>query len=203
MGKTIVSWSPVEGQGATTSHTIALASILSLNVGHRSLLTHTQLAPSAMEEMYRQKKTDDFDDGGIDGLERLVKSKLLKSDDVPAYTNTIYKSHLDFLAGKNSNQQSEGDSQILNTILRAACEQYDFIWIDAEAGVNSLKTRDLLAKADLVLVNLPQNKHIIKQFMEALPTELQDKPYFILLSQYDEKASYTLRNIKRQHHCWG
>ncbi|WP_338657275.1 hypothetical protein V6B14_22260 (plasmid) [Sporosarcina psychrophila] len=200
MGKTIVCWSPVHGQGATTSNTVALASVLALDQPYRTLLTHTQLSYSTMEGMFSKGKKQVFDDGGMVALERLVKSKLLKPDDVPAYTETIYKSRLDFLPGGNVSVETKDIEQVLFTILRAAQQQYDLIWIDAHSGTANKSTSTLLKQADLVIVNLPQNKFIIEQFYnpETFPEELKDKPYIVVISQYDNKASYSLRNLKRQ-----
>lgn len=195
MGKTIVSWSPVAGQGATTSNTVGLASVMALENAHRSLLATTQLTTNAAG-LSRKSKASVFDDSGIDGLERLIKSKLLKPNDIQVYTDTIYKSSLDYLPGRMSGREKD---EVLNVILHIAKEQYDFIWIDAESGITSSQTQDLLTKADLILISLPQNSHVIENFMANIPKQLQDKPYFILVSQYDEKASYSLRNIKRQN----
>lgn len=199
MGKTIVSWSPVMGQGSTSANTIGLASVMSLEKVHRSLLAIMQLTANPMEGFGRKTTTSEFDDSGIIGLERLVKSKLLKPDDVPAYTETIYKSHLDFLKGKKGKQLDDENLDVLSVILRFAREHYDFTWIDAESGIASEKTLELLTNADLVLINLPQSRHVIENFLSAVPNQLQNQPYIIILSQYDDKSNYSLRNIKRQN----
>lgn len=200
MGNIIVSWSPVHGQSATTSNVVALASAMSLRESYRSLLTHTQLSYSTMEAMYAKNNTS-FNDSGLLALERLVKSNLLKADAIRDYTETVYKDRLDFLSGKKDGLEGgEEKEQLLQAILKTAKEKYDFLWIDAHSGVRSQMSKEILEQADLVLVNLPQNKFILERFFNGtdFPKQLEGKPYIILISKYDDKSGFSLRNIKRQ-----
>lgn len=199
MGNTIVNWSPIHGQGATTSNTVALASVFALEQPYRSLLTHTQASYSTMETMYEKGDNGAFQDSGVQALERLVKSNMLKPEAVSDYTETIYKASLDFLPASRESKDEKETERLIKTILKAASARYDFLWIDAHSGTANSRTTEMLKQADLVLVHLPQNKFILEQFFRGgMPEELQGKPYFIVLSQYDEDAGYSLRNIKRQ-----
>ncbi|MEK4487999.1 hypothetical protein MHH81_21045 [Psychrobacillus sp. FSL H8-0484] len=199
MGKSIVSWSPVHGQSATTSNTVALASMFSLDGHNHSLLTHTQLTYSTLEYLF-QSDNPGFDDGGMEALERLVKSKLLKSEAIPDYAITIYKNRLDLLLGSNKawDNSVEAD-RLLRSVLNVAATHYNTLWIDAHSGTFNHTSKSLFKDADLVLVNLPQNKYIIESFFngESFPEELKGKPYVVLISTYDENASFSIRNIKR------
>jgi len=203
MGKTVVSWSPVHGQSGTTANTVSLASMFSLDNPTRSLLTHAQLSLSSLEFLFRKgNKEDRFNDEGMEALERLVKSKLLKADAIPDYTKTIYKNRLDLLSGNHKVHEDPSYSEtVLRTILSVANDHYDLLWIDAHSGIHNQATRVLLEEADLVLVNLPQNRFVIERFFsgEDFPEALKDKPYVVLISMYDEEAAYSLRTIKRTH----
>lgn len=202
MGSQIVSWSPVHGQSATTSNTVALASLFALEQSYHSLITHTQLTFSTLEFLYTQGERAGFDDGGMEALERLVKSKLLKADAIGDYTDKIYSKRLDLLVGSKKEWESPEESdKFLRAILKVAKDHYDAIWIDAHSGTFNQTSRVLLKDADLVLVNLPQNKYVIDKFFsgETFPNELKDKPCIILISNYDEEATYSIRNIKRSH----
>ncbi|MGN7403189.1 hypothetical protein ACTHO0_25380 [Cytobacillus praedii] len=200
MGKTVVSWSTVHGQSGTTANTVALASMFGLDYPFRSLLTHTQLTFSTLESLYSKgQRAKGFEDAGMEALERLVKSKLLKPDAVSDYTDTIYKNRLDLLFGNQQERDAEDSDHILRSILQVAKNYYDVLWIDAHSGVHNATTRTLLKDADLVLVNLPQNRYVIERFISGqdFPEELKDKPYIILISMYDESSAYSLKNIKR------
>lgn len=200
MGNIIVSWSPVTGQSASTSNTIAVASTMALHQSYKSLLTHTQRSTSVLDELYGKGDSDVFQDSGLTALERLVKSNLLKPDAIADYTETVYKDRLDFLSGSQRGDSEESSEMIIKTILRQAKEKYEFVWIDAQSGTDHPLTNDILNQADLILVNLPQNRFALERFFNKtdFPEAFQEKPYFILISPYDKNAGFSLRNIKRQ-----
>lgn len=204
MGKIIAFWSPIHGQGGTTANTAAIASLFSLEQSSYSLLTHTQLTYSPLDSYYsKEKRAVGFDNAGMQALERKVKSNLLNPEDIPDYTDTIYKRKLDLLIGslKENENSAEDNLRTLSKILFAARNHYDTIWVDAHAGVQDHTTKIVLDTADLVVVCLPQNKYVIDRYFagDYLPTELKNKPHIILISRYDENSSLTIRNIKRAH----
>lgn len=202
MGKIVVSWSTVHGQSGTTANAVALSALFALEQPYRSLLTHTQHEYMNLESLFvKEQRASGFDDGGMAALERLVKSKMLKPEAVSDYTDTIYKGRLDLLVGNPKGEDSlEETDHTLRTILQVAKHHYDVLWIDSHSGVKRPATRTLLQDADLVIVNLPQNRYILERFFSGqdFPEELKDKPYMVLISMYDEKAAYSVRNIKRK-----
>ncbi|MEX3624887.1 hypothetical protein [Viridibacillus arvi] len=198
MGKTIVSWSPIHGQGATTSNTVSLASVFSLEHKRRSLLTHTQLSYSSMESLFGKKRIGEgFEQTGISALERLMKSQLLKSDAVIDYTETIYQDRLDMLGGSSKG----AETGLLEAVLHVTKDIYDSVWIDAHSGLRTPTTLAVLKSADLVLVNLPQNRFVLDEFFsgDGIPEVLKNKPYIILISEYDADLELSIRKIKRQY----
>lgn len=201
MGKIIVSWSPINGQGATTSNIAALASHFALTNEFHSLVTHTNLNFSSLEQLFGkvQSKSKGFEDTGLAALERLVKSNLIKTEAVTDYTETIFAGNLDLLGGfQNEREKSENLVETLLDILHPA---YDVIWIDAHSGNDSETTKKILAKADLILINLPQNRFVLDKFYsgEDYPSELNGKNCIVLLSQYNEDQQFSLRKIKRKY----
>lgn len=200
MGKTVVSWSPVHGQAATTSNVAALAAHFALTYSHKSLITHTQLTYSTLEALFRKEMTDSRGfDSGIEALERLAKSSLLKPDAVRDYTETVYKDRLDLLGGTQN--QSLETPLLLEMILNVAESAYDIVWIDAHSGTRSNTSKRLLRKADLVIVNLPQNRYVLDQFFsgDGFPEELKNKEIIILISQYDSQVKPGIRKIRSKY----
>ncbi|MFY0519313.1 hypothetical protein ACOMCU_16020 [Lysinibacillus sp. UGB7] len=200
MGKTIVSWSPVHGQAATTSNVAALAAHFGLKYTHQSLITHTQLTHSTLETLFGKEMTTSRGfDSGIEALERLTKSNLLKADAVRDYTETVYKGRLDLLGGTQN--QSLETPQLLEVLLSVTEDAYDLVWIDAHSGTRSNTSRRLLNKADIVIVNLPQNRYVLEQFFsgEGFPNELKEKEIIILISQYDKHVKPGIQKIKSKY----
>ena len=200
MGKTIVSWSPVHGQAATTSNVVALAAHFALTYTHQSLITHTQLTYSTLESLFGKEMTTSRGfDSGIEALERLAKSNYLKADAVRDYTETVYKGRLDLLGGTQN--QSLETPQLLEVLLKVTEDAYDLVWVDAHSGTRSNTSKRLLKKADLVIVNLPQNRYVIEQFFsgEGFPPELREKEIIILISQYDKNVKPGISRIKSKY----
>ncbi|SCX63193.1 hypothetical protein [Lysinibacillus fusiformis] len=200
MGKTIVSWSPVHGQAATTSNVAALAAHFALIYTHQSLITHTQLTYSSLESLFKKEMTDSRGfDSGIEALERLAQSSLLKPDAVRDYTETVYKNRLDLLGGTQN--QSLETPHLLEILLKVAESAYDIVWIDAHSGTRSNTSKRLLKKADLVIVNLPQNRFVLDQFFsgEGIPEELKNKDFIVLISQYDQHVKPGIQKIKSKY----
>lgn len=195
MGKTIVGWSPVQGQGCT-SNIAALAAVFALNYQVNTLVTHTQFTESILEEMFNKAHKMVGIDSGLKNLERLAKSNSLKPEAVIDYTETIYNNRLDILGGS---QTYQGDKTILQTLLHSTKEAYDLVWIDTATGALDELTESVLKVADVVLVTLPQNKFILDRFLTQkinYPTFLDEKNVVFLIGSYDAEAALNVRKIK-------
>lgn len=199
MGKTVVSWAPIHGQSATTSNISSLAATFAMTYPQTNLITHTQLTFSSMESLFGKELIEaGFEDSGLAALERLAKSSLLKPEAVMDYTEAIYQNRLDILGGRKTD--SEHDS-IMEMLLAITKDAYDLVWVDAHSGTRNNLTNRLLEQADLVLVNLPQNRYVLDRFFkgEDFPEELKDKKFVLLISSYDESSSFSIRKIKRRY----
>ncbi|MGE7843535.1 hypothetical protein ACQKNX_22500 [Lysinibacillus sp. NPDC093712] len=195
MGKTIVTWSPVQGQGCT-SNTAALAAVFALNYQVQTLITHTQFSESILEEIFNKAHKMVGFDSGLKALERLAKSNLIKPDAVIDYTETIYNNRLDILGGS---QTYQGDTAILQSLLHVTRDAYDLVWIDTATGTPDELTESVLKAADVVLVTLPQNKFILDRFFiqkKDYPTFLDGKNVVYLIGTYDSEAALNVRKIK-------
>lgn len=199
MGKIIVSWSPVHGQSATTSNIAALASMFALKYQAKNLITHTQLTYSSLEALFGKELSEEgFMFSGMAALERLAKSDLLKAEAVMDYTETVFNGRLDILGGMNKNQIDQNLIELLVSIFKDA---YDLVWIDAHSGTRNSLTLKLLQSADIVLINLPQNRFILDHFFngEDFPEVLREKEVIVLIGAYDEDSTFTVRKIKRRY----
>lgn len=200
MGNLIVSWSPVRGQGSSTL-TFSLASMLALDTTHKVLFTHAQKSKSILDVLFETSDKNDIADNGMEGLERLVKSNRLKTESVPDYAENIYLGKLDYLQSGFSNTRSDSENiTFLFSVLKASLQAYEMVFVDLECGTDSVATKELVKQADVVLVNLPQNRYVVEQFTsgELMLDELRERDYFVVINQYDKNATYSIRNIKRQ-----
>lgn len=200
MGSLIVTWSPIAGQGGSSTLTSSLASIMSLETSKKVLFTHAKQAKTVLDTIYKTSESD-LTRGGMEGLERLVKSKMLQPESIPDYTEPIYIGKLDYLqSGYNEEISERENTARLFAVLRAALESFDVVFANVGSGIDSIATQELLKQADIVLVNLPQNRYVVEKFFngELMPEELKNRLYYVVVTNYDPKATYSVRNIKRK-----
>ena len=200
MGNLIVSWSPVPGQGASTL-TLSLASMLALDTTHTVMFTHAHNSQTLLDRLFTTTNENNVADNGMEGLERLVKSNLLKAESVPDYSEKIYLRKLDYLQGGLNEERSDiENTAFLLSVLKASLQAYDLIFVDLESGVDAITTRELIKQADVVIVSLPQNRYVVENFVngDSIPDELRERDYFVVINQYDNDATFSLRNIRRQ-----
>jgi len=202
-------WGTVHGQASTTSNVIAAASILALEYNLKTMITQTQWSHSTLESSFIKANRKDglltFSDTGIDALERLARSNRLTAEKVSDYTVSVLKERLDLLVGssKPSISMFEDIGDVLDIIFSVAKEYYDLCLIDVHSGTQNEVTKKVLNESDLIVVNLNQNIHVLERFFnrEDYLDVLDEKPYVIVLSQYDHKSQYTVKNIKRRFKC--
>lgn len=204
----IAFFSTWHGRG-TTTNSIVTAINLAINYNAKILLTHSQYTRSSMEHafMIEDKHESDnilnFNDTGIDSIERLVKSRQLKSEDFSDYTLSFIENRLELLVGSkksNINLFSEDIDRTILDILNKADKHYDFTIIDVNSGHEDVITNKIISDCDLVVYNVDQNEKIIKDFFKKDINKLDKKKLLILLSRYDENikcsAGFINNNFK-------
>lgn len=206
---TVAFWSPVHGQAGNTANLIATSSMLAVEHNNRTMVTQTQLSHSTLESAFTKRTTKgdllNFSDTGIDALERLARSKRLTDEKVSDYTISVINGRLELLVGssKPSKTMYENIDSVLDTIFTVSSKFYDFCMVDVHSGTQNKMTRRVLDEADLIVVNLNQNVHVLDRFFnkEDWIEVLDEKPYVIVLSQYDPNSHYSVKNIQRKYKC--
>lgn len=198
----IAFFSTWHGRG-TTTNAIVTAVNLALNYEVKVLLTHSQYTRSNLEDAFlgeRQKNNMlDFNDTGIDSIERLVKSRLLKAEDFPDYTMSFIEDRLDLLVGSqksNVNLFSKDINDTVLDILNKSDEHYDFTIIDVNSGFTNTVTKKIIDNSDLVVCCLDQNEKIIKDFFEKDIKKLNEEKLLVVLGRYDENVKCSARYVE-------
>ncbi|MGG3806078.1 hypothetical protein [Metabacillus fastidiosus] len=206
---TVAFWGPVHGQVANTSNLVAASSILAIEEDVRVMITQTQLAHSTLESAFLKDQDEGdllaFSDTGLDALERLARSKRLTPEKVADYTIPVLHNRLELLLGsaRPKNLLQENTNSVLDTIFTVAKKHYDYCFIDVHSGTRNSMTNRVLEEADMIVVNLNQNIQLLNRFFskEDWLEALDNKPYVIVLSQYDPNSQYSVKNIKRRYNC--
>lgn len=196
----IVNWSPVKGYSGATSNMLAVVSVLSIEESYNSLLIDmNRVKSTANSLMDRGVKGVDYDNGFL-AIKRLVKSNLLTAANLENCTETVYKGRLDYLPCARTGMSEEETEQMDEIVLGTSLGIYDLVWVDVDSGDSDAATRRILEGADIVLVNLPQDKHVIEHFYasDQYTRELEGKSYIIVIGKYNSTIKYSLRSVRRE-----
>lgn len=201
----IAFWSNYHGQAGVTSNTIATAIYIAMNYDFKILLTHTQYSKSNMESAFfsdsENKSSINFDDIGIDSIERLCKSGKLSSNEFSSYTKTLIDNRLDILTGSSKCKKElfEDMSNSIIKILNCANEAYDLVLVDLNSGIENDITNKVLKQSDIIIVNLSQNERVIREYFnkKELNEVLKGKKTIIALGRYDFNSKCSSKYVKK------
>lgn len=198
----IAFFSTWHGRGTTTD-AIVTALNLAINYEAKILLTHSQYTRSSLEDAFIGEKQKNgvlnFNDTGIDSIERLAKSRQLKAKDFPDYTMSLIENRMDLLIGSKKSNVNLFLEDIDNTvvdILNEADKYYDFVIIDVNSGFKNKITEKIIDSSDLIVCCLDQNEKIIKDFFEKDIKKLNEEKILVVLSRYDENIKCSARYIE-------
>lgn len=207
----VAFWGNAHGQVATTANVVASATMIGLEYSLRTLVAHTHWSRSTLESAFlkhfagREDSMLTFADTGLDALERLARSGRLTPEIIQDYTNPVLKDRLDLLTGTTKPDESmfETINEVLQSIFFAAKQFYNLTLLDLNSGQQNQLSMTMLEASDLIVVNLNQNINLLERFFskEDWPDVLNEKPYLLVLGQYDPASKYSATNIARRFRC--
>ncbi len=199
----IAFWSPVPGQSGVTSNMLAVAVMSSMILKKSTLLLHNHFYDKSLERAVFGKDTgiDMFADIGLDSLSRNIKISELNEDIINNSSISLYNNRIHILPGttkENKNLFESELSQNLPSIINSINKFYDLVFMDLVPGSEATSKR-MKEDADLIVVNLPQNKNVIDDYLSKyhLP---KDKTVY-LIGKYNGNSRYNLTNLERSYHC--
>lgn len=191
----------MHGQTGTTSNLLAIAVTSTIIYKYKNMVTQTHFNLNNLEAPLLSTSNNDskeyFMDIGIDALARSLKSSYLDSTVIENCTISLLHKQLSLLPGttKNNKDIYEFDmSKTILSILNAAANCHDIIFIDTNSGRNDL-TMKILNNADIIVVNLSQNKNIMDDFTSNY--NFNDKKIFYLIGNYDPNSKYNYNNLRK------
>ena len=197
----IVFWSNVHGQSGTSSNMLAVAMMNDLMYGNRSILLQTQFEMNQLEiplltERHREQIRNY--NIGVDRLIQGIRSGMNAKQLLTSSCISLSKQCIDFLPSTNSKYREvyeKGMKENFKGILELAEACYEFVFIDASAGMNEF-VEMIWDEADLIIINLCQNKRVLEDFFLRYHVNL-DKMLF-LLGNYDSSSEWNLKNILKR-----
>lgn len=199
----IAFWAPFGGAGAT-ANMLAVSIAIADREESGVLMTETGDGTRYSGLMQGKAKSRNYvsDESGIDGVIRYFKAGMVTRQIMENCTIDL-AGRLSLLTGTGPGTRLSTDSdnlrRMVSKIIDIAQDYYDFVMIDTDSGYSqtSLST---LADADIVVVNLRQNKHMLDAlFHNEDFLKLDESKLFYLFGSYDPNSKYNLGNLRRMY----
>lgn len=197
----IVFWSNVHGQSGTSSNMLAVAMMNDLVYGNRSILLQTQFEMNQLEipllSESRREQIRNYNIG-VDRLIQGIRSGMNAKQLLTSSCITLSKQCIDFLPSTNSKYREIYEKEIkenFKEILALAEACYEFVFIDASAGMNDF-VEMIWDEADVIIINLCQNKRVLEDFF--LRYEVNFDKMLFLLGNYDAHSEWNVKNILKR-----
>ena len=204
MGRVIAFWSPIHRQGATSTTAALIASFIAEKIGNEKdggkvLVMSNELFGSFTAGDYLT--SEDMPDGLTEVVVLSNCGNLKTYEDI--YNNTFSGvENLDILSNnkKNSSLTSSDIEKEIKNILNVAKTGYKYIIVDCVAGKHDIATLSILKRCDIIVVCMPQDRHIIDNWIRKISNvylpECEHKPTVMVLEQY-----YDYRHISYDRLC--
>lgn len=194
----VIFWGNVHGQSGTSSNMLATAMMNDLLFRTKSILLQTEfdmneLEISLLPESFRKQiQTYPI---GMDRLIQGIRSGMNAKQLLVSSCITLSKQCIDFLPGTNTKYREIYEEQIKNNfcqILSLAQQCYEMVFVDVSVGKPELMEA-VVKQADIVVVNLCQNRRVIEEFFHRYEDDEQKVVY--LIGNYDPYSELNVKAI--------
>lgn len=204
----IVYWSPLHGQCQTSNlHITGL--IMSLLHKKRILMMETQFSMNNLEgplvgkklEPFSKEDSSIFQEIGIDAAVMYSRMNMLIGDTLERCCMTFPGSSLLLLPGTETKNRETFERDISSSVccmIGQAEEYVDIVMMDINSGNNELSYK-LMSSANLIIVNLTQQRHVLNRFFSEYGVSLNGKNVFYLFGNYDKNSGYNIINCRRKY----
>ena len=194
----IIFWSNVHGQSGTSSNMLATAMMNDLLFRNKSILLQTEFDMNELEipllTENRRQQIRNYN-VGVDRLIQGIRSGMNAKQLLTSSCITLAKQCIDFLPGTNAKYRDLYEQEIKTTfreILSLAEACYEMVFVDVSTGQKDLMDT-IWQEADVIIVNLCQNKRVIEDFFERFPVDYQKMLF--LIGNYDPYSENNLKNL--------
>ncbi|MRN53053.1 hypothetical protein [Paenibacillus monticola] len=199
----VAFWGPAHGQGRTTSNMAAIATTIALDNHIRVLMTHTHLEQGALEYVFAQTRPpaqSTRTSGGMDAIERLVQCGMLTPEGIRDHAESILKDRLEMLGGSTS-KEGQATKLLLPHIFKDYRRFYDLMFVDISSEDNLEVISLVMEQADLVVVNLNQNRVNLDSYFSKNNTVPipAGKPVLYCLGSYESSSRLNKDRIIKQY----
>ena len=191
-------WSNVHGQTGTTGNAVAVANMDTLITKKKNAILQSHYELNTLVESMIGKAIDCYDIG-IDELARSIKSAQLDERTIDNASISLMDRKLNLVLGTSKNNRELYHREMnddFNRIVDDMQKYHRNVFIDTCSGNNELSA-SIRNNADLVVVNLSQNKQIINGYFDHYNID-QEKAIY-LIGNYNCNSRYNVKNLIRMY----
>lgn len=203
----VAFWSLYHGQACTTANLLATTLASSLALNNKCLVTQTHYKLNNLDfpligKNQELNESEFYRDLGIDALMRRAKAEPISSDIIRECSiDIIDNNRLNLLIGTKQQDRQTYENQfglMLEGVLRKANKFYDYVMVDTNSGYDPI-TQNILKAADIIVINVTQNKHILDEFIENHKDRIDMNKVVFIFGKYDRNSRYNLKNLRRMY----
>lgn len=192
------------GHLGTAEIAVSLAVMTAMDYRVRILLGQTGKQRSGIDEAFKSNTMmgasfPKFQESGMDALLRMSASNLLSKNNISDYTVPLIQDRLDWACGPEYGEAglTRYKHHSLQQLIHLSNEYYDLVLMDTPLAQMAKNSQDLL------IVVLRQNIRQLEMFFEESTHNplLLNRPYIIVLQNYDSEQYCSISNIRRRFGC--
>lgn len=203
----VAFWSSARQCGVTSNlAAISVASVIKFQ--HKILALENHLCPNNLgcaylgrgkADMVAEVGSNYYEGGGSEGLIRRIYRSTNNYYNLEPYLNEIIDNHLYYMP-----QGQVIHSDLFDYELNQSIEPFfnlidnfsDITFIDT-ASSNSLSSKTIIEEADLIVINLYQDKRILEDFFSGYSSHISKA--IILISKYSSNSLLSIKRISKMY----
>ena len=208
----VTFWSNGEKQTGKTLSMIAIATYMAIEHNYKILVISTGYKDETLDRCFwkedRKKKnrglfgpnTNVAMESGLVGLEKLMRSNKLSTENITNYTKIVFKGRLEILQNfKGEKEEYDRLKKIYPDIINLANRHYDLVFVDVDKELDKDISEKIINNSNLIVANISQRLASIDKFIELKEKEpiFNSKKTMLLIGRHDRFSKYTVKNISR------
>ena len=208
----VTFWSNGEEQTGKTLSMIAIATYMAIEHNYKILVISTGYKDETLDRCFwkenKKKKnrglfgpnTNVAMESGLVGLEKIMRSNKLSTENITNYTKIIFKGRLEILQNfKGEKEEYDRLKKIYPDIINLANRNYDLVFVDMDKELDKEISEKIINNSNLIVANISQRLVSIDKFIELKEKEpiFNSKKTMLLIGRHDRFSKYTVKNISR------
>ena len=208
----VTFWSNGEEQTGKTLSMIAIATYMAIEHNYKILVISTGYKDETLDRCFwkenKKKKnrglfgpnTNVAMESGLVGLEKIMRSNKLSTENITNYTKIIFKGRLEILQNfKGEKEEYDRLKKIYPDIINLANRNYDLVFVDMDKELDKEISEKIINNSNLIVANINQRLASIDKFIELKEKEpiFNSKKTMLLIGRHDRFSKYTVKNISR------